>query len=267
MTATVRRVEGIEVFEEGQGPTTVLMLHGWPDTHHLWDGTVAALRDGYRCVRFTLPGFDATQPRRDTSLAEMTALLLRICDAISPDQPVTLLIHDWGCAFGFEFAGRHPHRVARIVGVDVGNHNDAALRASLSGKERAMVFGYQIWLALAWKIGGTLGDRMTRWMARSLRCRSPQERISCQMNYPYAMRWFGSLGGFASALPVRPHCPMLFVYGEKKPFMFHSPDWLAAIAARPGSAVQGLRTGHWVMVDKPEAFHACVRGWLDGAPA
>ena len=39
------------------------MVHGWPDTYRLWDGQVEALKDRYRCVRFTLPGFDAAQPR------------------------------------------------------------------------------------------------------------------------------------------------------------------------------------------------------------
>ena len=46
-------VDGIEVLVEGSGPETLLMLHGWPDTLRLWDGTVQALHDRFRCVRFT----------------------------------------------------------------------------------------------------------------------------------------------------------------------------------------------------------------------
>jgi len=49
--------------------------------------------------------------------------------------------------------------------------------------------------------------------------------------------------------------------------MFHSPQWLERIAARHGSAVQGFRTGHWVMVEQPGAFNQRVRSWLDGADA
>jgi pimeloyl-ACP methyl ester carboxylesterase len=45
--------------------------------------------------------------------------------------------------------------------------------------------------------------------------------------------------------------------------MFHSPQWLERIAARPGSAVQGFRTGHWVMVDQPEVFNQRVVAWLN----
>ena len=49
-------VQGTEVWIEGQGAQNILMIHGWPDTHKLWDGTVQALQGQYRCVRFTLPG-------------------------------------------------------------------------------------------------------------------------------------------------------------------------------------------------------------------
>ena len=57
---------------------------------------------------------------------------------------------------------------------------------------------------------------------------------------------------------------MLYVYGQRKPFMFHSPQWLERIAALPGSKVLGMRTGHWVMVDAAGEFNAAVREWLDG---
>ncbi|MDO9164549.1 MAG: alpha/beta hydrolase [Rhodoferax sp.] len=268
MTTPALNIDGIDVFIEGDGPHTIVMIHGWPDTHRLWDGTVEALQSQYRCVRFTLPGFDLAQPARATSLAQMTALFSQIVEAISPGQPVTLLLHDWGCMFGYEYAMRHPARVARIVAVDIGDHNSRAFLKSLTASAKWQVFAYQFWLALAWKLGGAissssaLGNRMTRSMARALRCRTEPARIGWQMNYPYAMQWFGLLGGFRGAAQVDPACPLLYLYGERKPFMFHSPQWLAQVARRPGCAVQAFRTGHWVMVDQPAAFNQCVDAWL-----
>lgn len=262
-------VQGIEVWSEGQGPRTIVMVHGWPDTHRLWDQTVAALKGQYRCVRFTLPGFDLGAPPRPTALADMSALLSRIVEAVSPTQAVTLLTHDWGCVFGYEFAARHPAQVERMVAVDIGDHNAPALQKSLSAKARRQVFGYQLWLALAWGLGRTLspalGNRMTRWMARALRCPADPATIGWQMNYPYAMQWLGWSGGLRDALPVNPGCPLLYIYGERKLFMFHSPQWLAQLAQRPGCAVQALGTGHWVMLEQPSAFNGCVRAWLDAA--
>lgn len=271
MTVPELTVQDIEVFIDGTGPNTVVMIHGWPDTHRLWNATVETLKGQHRCVRFTLPGFDPQQPARATALTDMTALFGAIVQAVSPDQPVTLLLHDWGCIFGYEFAARHPDQVERIVAVDIGDHNSAAFASSLTGKAKWQIFSYQCWLAVAWWTGrhihAGLGDRMTRTMAGRLRCPTAPESIGWPMNYPYAMQWFGLMGGFRGAAPVEPAYPLLYLYGERKPFMFHSPQWLERIAARPGSAAQGFRTGHWVMVEQPGAFNQRVRSWLDGADA
>lgn len=262
-------VHGIDVHLEGDGPEVVLMLHGWPDTHHLWDATVARLRGRARCARFTLPGYDLAHPPRPTSLSDMTALLAAITQAVSPDAPVTLLMHDWGCIFGYEFALRHPQRVRRIVAVDIGDYNSTAFARSLGWRERLQIAGYQIWLALAWKIGRSLspalGNHMTRSMAAAMRCPVPAQAMGWPMNYPYAMAWLGLMGGFKGAARVAPECPVLYLYGKRKPFMFHSPQWLERLTQRPGSAAHGVNSGHWVMLDQPEAFHGLLENWLDGA--
>ncbi|WP_162241747.1 alpha/beta fold hydrolase [Pseudorhodoferax sp. Leaf267] len=179
------RVDGVDVRVDGPPKAPlVLLLHGWPDTLALWDATVAALATGYRCIRFTLPGFDLAQPPRATSAARMVQLIDAVLDAAGVAAPVTLLLHDWGCVFGYEYAARRPARVARIVGVDVGDHNSAPLQRALGPKGRRMVFGYQVWLAVAYKLGGGLGTRMARWMARRLRCRATPGQIGAQMGYP-----------------------------------------------------------------------------------
>jgi len=54
---------------EGEGSDALVMIHGWPDTHHLWDSTVQALKPFFRCARFTLPGYDLEKPPRATPLA------------------------------------------------------------------------------------------------------------------------------------------------------------------------------------------------------
>ena len=266
---TTLDVQGLNVIVEGRGPT-VVMLHGWPDTRALWDDTVAALRDGYRCVRFSLPGFDLSKPPRPVSVNQMCELVGAVVDAVSPGEPVTLLLHDWGCFFGYEYAARQPQRVARVAAVDIGDTNSGTYLKSLKPKEKALIAGYQLWLALAWKLGPWqpwLANRMTRFMARAMGCRTAPERMGWQMNYPYAMQWLGAFGGLRGVARVDrvfgPVIPTLFFFGKRKSFMFHSARWLAALATTPGSAVHGLDTGHWVMRQKPVQFHAWLRAWLD----
>lgn len=47
----------LAVFEQGNpdGPTVVL-VHGWPDTHHLWDGVVPSLVDSFRVISYDTRG-------------------------------------------------------------------------------------------------------------------------------------------------------------------------------------------------------------------
>jgi pimeloyl-ACP methyl ester carboxylesterase len=268
----VLNVQGLEVLVEGTGPT-VVMLHGWPDSPALWDGTVVALREDHRCVRFALPGYDLRQPPRPVSVDEMCALIAAVVDAVSPEEPVTLLLHDWGCFFGYEFAARHRHRVLRVVGADIGDTNSGAYLKSLTIKEKLMIAGYQLWLATAWKWGPVwpgLANRMTRFMARQIGCRTPPEQIGWQMNYPYAMQWFGSFGGLRGVARVDqllgPQLPTLFFFGKRKPFMFHSARWLAQLATAPGCEVKGLDAGHWMMKQKPAEFNGTLRSWLAHTP-
>jgi pimeloyl-ACP methyl ester carboxylesterase len=267
------KIQGVDIHIEGNGPETLIMLHGWPDTLALWDDTVHALRDTHQCVRFTLPAFDAQASMPPKSLLEMVAFIHEVVQQVSPQNPVKLVLHDWGCVFGYEYAATYPERVSRMVAVDVGDHNSRALNASLSAKAKWAVFSYQIWLAIAWQIanifgswGQALANRMTRYMAKKLRCPSPLEHMHVGMNAPYAMKWMGALQGLAfacNALKILPTArPMLYVYGKRKPFMFHSDRWLEKIASYPGSRVEGFDTGHWVMTSKPAQFNALLKEWL-----
>jgi len=254
-------VDDVEVFSEGSGKP-VLMIHGWPDTYRLWDGQVAALKDRYRCVRFTLPGFDRSQPKRAYSLDEVVQTIRHVVEQACPGQPVILLAHDWGCFFGYQFAMRYPSLVERIIGVDIGDPGSRRHREELGFKGQLLVLAYQMWLALAWRIGGSIGNAMARFMARLGRCPSDPSAIGASTGYPYALRWLGVKGGLRGLRTFDPHCPMLFVYGERKPFMFHSRAWAERLAARPASRVLAFPTGHWVMIARPREFNDAVLSWL-----
>jgi pimeloyl-ACP methyl ester carboxylesterase len=259
------QVDGIDVFVEGGGSESIVMIHGWPDTYRLWDAQVAFFKDGYRCVRFTLPGFDIGEPRRAYSLADLLAIARHVIEQTSPGRKVILMLHDWGCAFGYQLAMRHPELVSKIIGVDIGDAGTREHVRSLSAKAKVMVIAYQLWLALAWQIGGGIGDRMTLWMARIARAPSDPRLIGARMNYPYYIRWMGAHGGYRDMVRFAPPCPMLFVYGERKPFLFHTRAWADALAAKPRNRVSALQTGHWVMNERPDEFNRAVAAWLSAA--
>jgi pimeloyl-ACP methyl ester carboxylesterase len=237
---------------------TIVMVHGWPDTARLWQPQIEALQDRYECIAMTLPGFDVSQPGRAYPLDEVVEAIRAVVGA----RRVTLLLHDWGCLYGYQFAMRHPELVERVVGVDIGDAGSRAHLEAIGWRGKLMIAAYQNWLALAWRIGGSLGDGMSRAMARLLRCPTDPRTIKARMAYPYAVRWLGAAGGFQGLRVFKPEVPMLFLYGEKKPVMFHSRAWAERVAAQKGNRVIAFSTGHWIMVTRREAFNEALRTWL-----
>lgn len=258
---TAQSVAGVDVHIEGEGAETILMIHGWPDTYRLWDAQVQALKSRYRCIRFTLPGFDAAKPRKAYTLDELIGFLEQLIAQHCPDRKLILMLHDWGCVFGYQFYLRRPELVAKIIGVDIGD--PASLRKSMTRREAFLAFAYQFWLALAWIAGGPVGDWMTRAMARWARCPSDPAPMSSCMDYPYFVLWLGGRRSYRHhARRFAPACPMLFIYGNRKPFMFHAKAWTDALLARKANQVVKFDTGHWVMSEQPERFNRVVLDWL-----
>jgi pimeloyl-ACP methyl ester carboxylesterase len=83
MTAT-RQIDGIDIYIEGAGDETIVMIHGWPDTYRLWDAQVEAFKGRFRCVRFTLPGFDVDKPRQAYSRAQLIDTFKHIVEQTCP---------------------------------------------------------------------------------------------------------------------------------------------------------------------------------------
>jgi pimeloyl-ACP methyl ester carboxylesterase len=254
-------VHGTEFVVEGRGETTLVMVHGWPDTHRLWDGLVDQLKDDHRCVRFTLPGFAPNHPRRLRTLEEVVGTLGAVVDTVSPDRPVTLVLHDWGCFYGYHYAMNNAKRVSRVVGFDIGDVGSKEMKLPLSMV--LFTIGYQLWLAAAWVIGGRAGDAMTRRMAHVAGAPADPGLVHSGMNYGYYLKYRSILLGRPQGdVPFDPGCPMLFLYGRKKPTMFHSDAFVGRLNRTPGSRAVGFDAGHWLMLEKPDEVAAETRDWL-----
>jgi len=256
-------VADTQVFIEGAGVNTIVMLHGWPDTHELWRPQTEYFSQEFVCVSFTLPGFSADD-RTDYSLAEIVERIGDVIDAVSPENKVILLVHDWGCVFGYEYAMRHSDRVERMIGLDVGDANSQELRDSLSPVAKLMVFTYQIILAISFVCPRSVGNAIARFVARGLKAKNSPENVHAGMSMPYAMRWFGVNGGMSDLLPMEPAFPFYYAYATQKPLMFHSPEWLHRLEKNPDNKVQPFDCGHWIMIDKAQELNASVREWLRG---
>jgi pimeloyl-ACP methyl ester carboxylesterase len=62
----------VAVYEEGNpdGPTVVL-VHGWPDSHVVWDGVVPLLAERFRIIRYDNRGVGKTSVPKPGSAKKM----------------------------------------------------------------------------------------------------------------------------------------------------------------------------------------------------
>jgi pimeloyl-ACP methyl ester carboxylesterase len=116
----------------GQGPT-VLLLHGFPDTHIVWRKQVGVLAAaGYRVLAPDLRGYgrsDAPPGIHDYTLEKLRGDILGLLDALHIDK-VSLVGHDWGGLIGWQLAALAPERIERFVAMSTG-HPSAIARAGI----------------------------------------------------------------------------------------------------------------------------------------
>ena len=119
----------IAVYEEGNpdGPTLV-MVHGHPDSHVLWDAVVPLLADKFRIVRYDNRGAGgSTAPKRTSAyrMARFADDFAAVVDAVSDEHAVHVLAHDWGSTGVWEFLARPEaaERVASFTSVSGPSHD------------------------------------------------------------------------------------------------------------------------------------------------
>ncbi|GGN08883.1 short chain dehydrogenase [Lentzea pudingi] len=101
------------------GPTVVL-VHGYPDTHEVWDRVAALLEKDFRVVTYDVRGAgESTAPSTEDGyrLDRLAADLFAVIDAVSPDEPVHLVGHDWGSIQSWEAVTTPGARIATFTSV------------------------------------------------------------------------------------------------------------------------------------------------------
>lgn len=100
----------LAVYEEGNsaGPTVVL-VHGFPDSHVLWDGVVPLLAERFRVIRYDNRGVgmsSAPKPVSAYAMARFADDFAAVIGELSPGRPVHVLAHDWGSVGVWEYLSR-----------------------------------------------------------------------------------------------------------------------------------------------------------------
>ena len=116
-----RRILGSEMayVELGDGDPIVL-LHGNPTSSYLWRNVLPYLQPLGRCIAPDLIGMGDSDKLAHSGpgsyrFVEHRRYLDALLEALDVRERVTLVIHDWGSALGFDWANRHRDAVKGIA--------------------------------------------------------------------------------------------------------------------------------------------------------
>jgi len=106
--------------DAGEGDTTIVFQHGNPTSSYLWRNVMPRCEGLGRLVACDLIGMGDSDKLPDSgpnryTYAEHRRYLFALWDRLDLGSRIILVIHDWGSALGFEWARRHPERVAGIA--------------------------------------------------------------------------------------------------------------------------------------------------------
>lgn len=115
------KVDGLDIAYREAGPAnapTLLLLHGFPTSSHMFRDLIPALADKFHIVAPDLPGFGrSSMPSR----SEFTYTFDHLADVISRFTEVMglkkfgIYIFDYGSPVGLRIAVKHPERISAII--------------------------------------------------------------------------------------------------------------------------------------------------------
>ncbi|MEZ5560452.1 MAG: alpha/beta fold hydrolase [Pseudomonadales bacterium] len=242
--------EACRIFYEvaGDGPTTLLLTHGYSATSYMWRGIVEALKDRYRLITWDIRGHGRSDsPSDPAAYSKALALgdMLALIDAAGADRAI-LMGHSLGGYLSLSFHVEHPDRVGGLILVGTGpgyRNPEARTGWNDQAEGRAKFF----------ETNGI--DNLELAEAHGKQHRSAEGLALA------ARGILAQHDGLVMENLTRIAVPTLIVVGaDDKPFLGAS-DYMAKRI--PGAQLVTLPdAGHIPNIDQPAAFEAAVGGFL-----
>jgi pimeloyl-ACP methyl ester carboxylesterase len=126
-------VDGLNIFyREAGSPSnpTILLLHGFPTSSHMFRNLMPALCDRFHLVAPDYPGFGyssmPTVEEFDYTFDRLAEVIEKFTQAVGLNK-YSLYVMDYGAPIGYRLATKHPERVEALI-VQNGNAYEEGLR-------------------------------------------------------------------------------------------------------------------------------------------
>ena len=126
------KIDSLDIFYREAGPKdapTVLLLHGFPTSSHMFRNLIPALADKYHVVAPDYPGFGNSSAPSVKEFDYTFDNLANVIDKFTQQvglKKYSIYLMDYGAPVGFRLAVKHPERVQSLI-VQNGNAYDEGL--------------------------------------------------------------------------------------------------------------------------------------------
>lgn len=266
--------------DEGAGDP-IIFLHGNPSSSYEWRNVIPHLVGMGRCIAPDLIGMGDSDKLQNSGpgsyrFIEHRSYLDAFLKTLNVQNRITLVLHDWGSALGFDWAYRHPHAIRAIAYMEsfvkpidswdeCPNETVAFFQTirSKEGEELVLEKNFFIETILPASVLRKLSDAEMEVYRRPYKNRGESRRPT--LTWPREVPIGGQPSDVSEIIQnysrwlASSHMPKLFI--EAVPgVMFPSHRDFAK--TWPNQTHVKIKGGHFVSEDSPDEVGAAIAAWL-----
>ncbi len=274
------KIDGLDIFYREAGPKdapTILLLHGFPTSSHMFRNLIPALADKYHVVAPDYPGYgNSSAPsveEFDYTFDNLAKVVEKFTEKVGLKK-YSIYLMDYGAPVGFRLAARHPERVQTLIvqngnAYDEGIDNDfwVPIKAYWKDRSQEKGDGLRSLLTLA----------ATKWQythgVRNVETISPdtwghvQPLLDRLGNQEIQLALFYSYGSNPSLYPewqayFRKHQPPTLIVWGKNDQIFPAAGAHPYKRDLKNLEFHLLDTGHFALEEDGAEIAALIRGFL-----
>jgi pimeloyl-ACP methyl ester carboxylesterase len=127
------KIDGLDIFYREAGTKnadTILLLHGFPTSSHMFRNLIPALSDKFHLVAPDFPGFGSSSmpgvDEYDYTFDSIAEVIDRFTEKLDLKR-YSLYLMDYGAPVGYRIAVKHPERIVSLI-IQNGNAYEEGLR-------------------------------------------------------------------------------------------------------------------------------------------